>query len=54
MHTLVHHHEIYKAYSKQKHFKTLKQKTQIDYCEMIFFDNQMNNIRDVSPLGILF
>lgn len=53
MHTLVHHHEIYHAYSKQKHFKTLKQKTKIDYSEMIFFDNQMNNIHDVSELGFI-
>jgi magnesium-dependent phosphatase 1 len=52
MHTLVHHHEIYKAYSKQKHFQTLQKKTNIAFSEMIFFDNQMNNIEDVSKLGV--
>jgi magnesium-dependent phosphatase 1 len=52
MHTLVAHHEIYKAYSKQSHFKKLQAKTLIEFEEMLFFDNQMNNIHDVSMLGV--
>eukprot|EP00596_Hydrurales_sp_CCMP1899_P007321 CAMPEP_0119036514 /NCGR_PEP_ID=MMETSP1177-20130426/4264_1 /TAXON_ID=2985 /ORGANISM="Ochromonas sp, Strain CCMP1899" /LENGTH=196 /DNA_ID=CAMNT_0006996489 /DNA_START=85 /DNA_END=675 /DNA_ORIENTATION=+ len=39
--------------NKQVHFKKLKAEFKsIDYSEMIFFDNQMNNINSVSKLGV--
>jgi magnesium-dependent phosphatase 1 len=39
--------------NKRNHFQKLKSLyPEILYEEMIFFDNQMNNIRDVSVLGV--
>ena len=46
-------HEIYKARDKTVHFQAIKKKTGRDFGEMIFFDNQTNNINDVSPLGVV-
>ena len=44
--------QIYYA-NKSQHFKNIKKEFKdIPYEEMIFFDNQMNNISDVSPLGV--
>ena len=38
---------IYKE-NKQHHFRRLREQfPEVEYSEMIFFDNQMNNIRDV-------
>jgi len=42
---------IYKA-NKQTHFKELNAKSGIPFKEMIFFDNEMGNIRSVSKLGV--
>jgi magnesium-dependent phosphatase 1 len=39
--------------NKRTHFKNMqKEYPHIQYDEMIFFDNQMNNINDVSKLGV--
>ena len=44
--------QIYKS-NKQEHFKKLKSEYKsIDYSEMLFFDNEMGNIRSVSKLGV--
>ena len=43
---------IYKA-NKRDHFMKLKQQyPEIEYKEMLFFDNQINNISDVSRIGV--
>ena len=42
---------IYKA-NKQSHFRDLKQRTNIDFSDMVFFDNENGNIRSVSKLGV--
>jgi magnesium-dependent phosphatase 1 len=38
--------------NKRDHFASLKELTGVDYKEMLFFDNQRNNITDVSKLGV--
>jgi magnesium-dependent phosphatase 1 len=39
--------------NKRVHFRNLKKKFgDIEFEQMVFFDNQMNNIRDVSELGV--
>jgi magnesium-dependent phosphatase 1 len=38
--------------SKTHHFRRLHQKTGIPYEQMVFFDNEYGNIRDVSTLGV--
>jgi magnesium-dependent phosphatase 1 len=44
--------QIYKA-NKQEHFQKLKREYKsIEYSEMLFFDNEMGNIRSVSKLGV--
>lgn len=43
--------EIYRK-DKDRHFKVLHTKTGIDYCDMIFYDNQMNNLEIVKKLGV--
>lgn len=43
--------EIYKG-SKQQHFQELHRKTRVPFTEMIFFDDDPSNIRDVSRLGV--
>ena len=45
------HHEIFKA-NKREHFKRIQKATGAEFADMIFFDNQTNNIHDVSPLGV--
>ena len=42
---------IYKA-NKRDHFQRLQKIHQIYFEEMVFLDNQMNNINDVSRLGV--
>ena len=43
---------IYKS-NKQEHFRRLKSEfPDIDFSDMIFFDNEYGNIRDVSKLGV--
>ena len=44
--------QIYKS-NKQEHFKKLKlEYGSIEYSEMLFFDNEMGNIKSVSKLGV--
>ena len=44
--------QIYKG-NKQEHFRNLKREyPDIDFANMIFFDNEMGNIRDVSKIGV--
>ncbi|KAK4526774.1 hypothetical protein GAYE_SCF27MG4691 [Galdieria yellowstonensis] len=43
--------EIYPG-SKEPHFKSLHKKTGIPFDEMIFFDDEMRNLVDVSKLGV--
>ncbi|GAB5403177.1 MAG: hypothetical protein Aurels2KO_14080 [Aureliella sp.] len=43
--------EIYPS-SKLKHFAALYEKTKIEYGQMLFFDDEMRNIQEVSELGV--
>ena len=44
--------QIYKA-NKQQHFQNLKKEfPDIQYSEMLFFDNEYGNIRNVEKLGV--
>jgi magnesium-dependent phosphatase 1 len=44
--------EIYKG-NKKTHLKALKQKTGVAFEDMLFFDDDMENIRNVSELGVV-
>ena len=43
--------EIYPS-SKLRHFQALQQDSQVPYAEMLFFDDEMRNIREVSRQGV--
>ncbi|MDC7239081.1 MAG: magnesium-dependent phosphatase-1 [Spirochaetales bacterium] len=43
--------EIYPG-PKHPHFKSLREKSGLDYSEMAFFDDEERNIRDISALGV--
>lgn len=43
--------EIYPS-SKLRHFAALQRASGIDYREMLFFDDEMRNIREVGGLGV--
>ena len=43
--------EIYYG-NKQNHLRTIAEKTGYKLQEMVFFDNQMDNCRDVAQLGV--
>lgn len=43
--------EIYKG-SKRNHFRALQKKTKVAFEDMLFFDDDPANIRDVSGLGV--
>lgn len=43
--------EIYPS-SKLKHFASLQSRTEINYESMLFFDDEMRNIHEVSELGV--
>ena len=43
--------EIYPA-SKLRHFAALRESTGFSYESMLFFDDEMRNIREVSSLGV--
>lgn len=50
--------EIYHASTKAAHMRAILEKAQkmdktISYKDFVFFDNQMNNVRDVSGMGIV-
>lgn len=51
MGTAFQHHEIYRS-NKQEHFRAIKRATGAGFEDMVFFDNQMNNIRAVKSLGV--
>ena len=38
--------------SKSSHFRCLKEKYSCDYEEMLFFDNEYGNCREISQLGV--
>ncbi|XP_022303491.1 magnesium-dependent phosphatase 1-like [Crassostrea virginica] len=46
-----HYVQIYPG-SKTKHFQRIKTDSGIDFRDMIFFDDEHRNIRDVSKLGV--
>ncbi|CAH1180486.1 unnamed protein product [Phaedon cochleariae] len=37
---------------KVTHFNKIKTQSNVDFCDMIFFDDEQRNIRDVSALGV--
>ncbi|XP_034254395.1 magnesium-dependent phosphatase 1-like isoform X2 [Thrips palmi] len=43
--------EIYPG-CKKRHFHNIHHKSNLDFGEMIFFDDDLRNIRDVSSLGV--
>jgi magnesium-dependent phosphatase 1 len=43
--------EIYPS-SKLQHFAALRDASGVDYSDMLFFDDEMRNIREVSHLGV--
>jgi len=45
------HPQIYPG-SKVTHFQKIRQKFGIDFTDMIFFDDEYRNIREVSALGV--
>ena len=50
--SLVHSEQIFKD-NKQTHFRNLKTKyPKLEFSDMLFFDNEMGNIRSVSKLGV--
>ena len=51
MNQIAQYKEIYPK-NKQIHFNKLQQLTNIDFKDMIFFDNQMDNIHSVGQLGV--
>ncbi|RKP15221.1 magnesium-dependent phosphatase-1 [Piptocephalis cylindrospora] len=50
--SLFHHQQIYPG-SKVKHFEAFQQDTGLPYEDMLFFDDEQRNIRDVSALGVV-
>ena len=47
------YHEIYPS-SKTRHFRQLQEKSKVDYSEMIFFDDELRNVKQVnSELGVV-
>lgn len=52
MEEIFHHKEIITASNKKQHFMNISRKTGADLSEMIFFDNQMNNVDFIGRLGV--
>jgi magnesium-dependent phosphatase 1 len=44
--------EIYKASTKRTHFQNIREKTGVEFHDMIFFDNEYHNIKAVKTLGV--
>ena len=44
--------EMYKG-SKQGHLANIRRKSGVEYADMIFFDDDPQNIQDVSSIGVL-
>lgn len=49
---VAHHHEVYPG-CKVKHFQRIHKRTGIPYEDMVFFDNEYRNVRDVQRLGVV-
>lgn len=47
-----HHKEIYPG-NKTHHFRSIRDEFGIEYCDMLFFDNERRNTKDVSSLGVV-
>jgi magnesium-dependent phosphatase 1 len=54
LHEIAHYFQVKEMYplSKVNHFRVIHEITQIDYEDMIFFDDEYGNIVDVSALGV--
>ena len=48
----VDHAEVYPVRSKTEQFHRLKEKSGVPFDEMLFFDNESRNVREVSTLGV--
>ena len=48
----VDHAEVYPVRSKTEQFHRLKEKSGVPFEEMLFFDNESRNVREVSTLGV--
>ncbi len=46
------HREIYPG-SKLTHFHNFKTKIQLNYNQILFFDDEQRNVDDIQPLGVL-
>ena len=44
-------HEIYPS-TKTKHFNSIAKKSGVPYSNMVFFDDEHRNIRDVGEMGV--
>nr|XP_048675736.1 magnesium-dependent phosphatase 1 isoform X5 [Caretta caretta] len=51
LHRFLHRVEIYPG-GKSAHFHRLQQDTGVPFAQMLFFDDEERNIRDVSKLGV--
>ena len=51
MHDVAHHFEIFPG-KKTSHFQNIQRRTGARFEDMVFFDNEWRNIRDVSALGV--
>ena len=52
LHTLFEHIEIYKA-NKRTHLARIKERAGVEFKDILFIDNEMGNIRNVSSLGVM-